>query len=265
MKNSVRYLLIYILSLIGFAFVYHFCLESQFYHSSIQREPAYIQQQEIFKTYLTRHLDLQFRSEEVSRFIITDSVGTVIPFRVEQIAIDKVKQIDEDEFLVTASLGLIPITEKVQYRASNWIYIANVSFTIRNWAIFQFDHWMIDNVQIKKVMANPNTAYREKIEGLKYPIKSDSGMKSTTFTDDIGVEMTKYASATSGQPKSSIDNLFRMFYLSAVTITTTGYGDIVPLTNLARLLVALEAFWGITIIGLFLNAKAREIVERRWD
>ena len=50
----------------------------------------------------------------------------------------------------------------------------------------------------------------------------------------------------------------RMLYLSAVTITTVGYGDIVPLTNVARSAVAAEAMLGIVAIGLFLNALAHE-------
>ena len=46
-------------------------------------------------------------------------------------------------------------------------------------------------------------------------------------------------------------------YFSVVTITTLGYGDIAPQTELARVLTALEAGLGIVTIGLFLNAVAR--------
>lgn len=45
-----------------------------------------------------------------------------------------------------------------------------------------------------------------------------------------------------------------MLYLSIVTITTLGYGDFVPITNKARLLVSSEALLGIVVIGLFLNS-----------
>lgn len=50
----------------------------------------------------------------------------------------------------------------------------------------------------------------------------------------------------------------RMLYLSAVTVTTVGYGDIVPLTDTARIGVACEAILGIVLVGLFLNALAYE-------
>lgn len=46
----------------------------------------------------------------------------------------------------------------------------------------------------------------------------------------------------------------RFLYLSAVTITTLGYGDIVPTGSTARALVATESVLGIVVIGAFLGA-----------
>lgn len=51
---------------------------------------------------------------------------------------------------------------------------------------------------------------------------------------------------------------WRMFYFSAVTITTLGYGDIVPISDHARMLVATESILGIILIGLFFNALTRQ-------
>jgi len=46
----------------------------------------------------------------------------------------------------------------------------------------------------------------------------------------------------------------RMLYFSATTITTMGFGDIVPLDNKLRLLVGTESILGIIFIGLFINS-----------
>lgn len=54
------------------------------------------------------------------------------------------------------------------------------------------------------------------------------------------------------------DSYWRMLYFSGVTITTLGYGDIVPITTRSRLFVSLEAILGIITVGLFLNALAHE-------
>jgi hypothetical protein len=48
-------------------------------------------------------------------------------------------------------------------------------------------------------------------------------------------------------------SFLRMLYFSAATITTVGFGDIVPTTNTVRAVVALEAILGIILIGTFVN------------
>lgn len=46
------------------------------------------------------------------------------------------------------------------------------------------------------------------------------------------------------------NNLFaRMAYFSTVTATTLGYGEIIPLTNSARIWVALESIFGLILMG----------------
>src|SRR5262245_33485638 len=45
----------------------------------------------------------------------------------------------------------------------------------------------------------------------------------------------------------TFDTFARMLYLSAVTITTVGYGDIVPLTDIARAAAGTEAITGIIL------------------
>lgn len=43
---------------------------------------------------------------------------------------------------------------------------------------------------------------------------------------------------------------FKLIYFSLTTLTTTGYGDIVPLTNHARSLVMIEEFSGVFYVGV---------------
>ena len=74
--------------------------------------------------------------------------------------------------------------------------------------------------------------------------------------------MFKYVRAMLGFPSDPYDNFLRMVYLSAVTLTTLGYGDIVPLTSWSRGITALEAVLGILIVGMFLNSVAGNFVKR---
>src|SRR5262249_54377588 len=56
-----------------------------------------------------------------------------------------------------------------------------------------------------------------------------------------------------GDPTKMPLHFWRMSYLSAVTITTLGYGDIMPLSNRARSLISLESVLGIVVIGFFIS------------
>jgi hypothetical protein len=75
-------------------------------------------------------------------------------------------------------------------------------------------------------------------------------------------KLDAYDMSLNGFPSGIEGNFFRMLYLSMVTITTLGFGDIVPITDTARILVGVESVLGIVIIGwlatsLF-NAFAKE-------
>lgn len=59
---------------------------------------------------------------------------------------------------------------------------------------------------------------------------------------------------------SSIDNWLDAFYFTAVTLTTLGYGDITPTTEIGRILVGLEA-----LLGFVLFATLASTVFRRFS
>ncbi len=53
----------------------------------------------------------------------------------------------------------------------------------------------------------------------------------------------------------------RMLYLSVVTATTLGYGDIVPVTTWARGGIMIEALFGVILAGFFINSAFSEADE----
>lgn len=61
-------------------------------------------------------------------------------------------------------------------------------------------------------------------------------------------------STSLGLTESWVDNA----YLSLVTITTLGFGDITPKTEIGKLVVSSQAFFGVMILGLFLNSLSHE-------
>jgi hypothetical protein len=73
------------------------------------------------------------------------------------------------------------------------------------------------------------------------------------LSDTLYTAIQRFTSAVSGQPAAVPGGYWRFLYLSAVTITTLGFGDIVPTTVWSRLLVGLEAVLGVVIAGIFLS------------
>lgn len=71
--------------------------------------------------------------------------------------------------------------------------------------------------------------------------------------------LTRLWLAEQGWPSSAPGQIGRLLYLSAITITTVGYGDIVPMTWWARIATASEAVIGIILIGLFINSAMKGI------
>lgn len=68
-----------------------------------------------------------------------------------------------------------------------------------------------------------------------------------------------------GLDESFIDSL----YLSLVTITTLGFGDITPSTDLGKIVTSSAALFGILMLGLFLNslshALSKELIKKDQD
>jgi len=71
--------------------------------------------------------------------------------------------------------------------------------------------------------------------------------------------LNAYGEAKDGFAGRATGSFWRMVYLSTVTITTVGYGDIVPITTVTRTLIATEAVLGMLIIGLYLNALSHRL------
>jgi len=91
--------------------------------------------------------------------------------------------------------------------------------------------------------------------------KNDIGYSGSEYGISLGEDgdraMAAYIAGCNGDPTQLSGSLERMTYFSATTITTAGFGDIVPLTGTARVLVGLESVFGWSLAGLFLNAVTR--------
>jgi hypothetical protein len=77
------------------------------------------------------------------------------------------------------------------------------------------------------------------------------------ISDSLKQDLLNYRNAMSGFPNKGLNNFWRMLYLSSATMTTVGYGDIVPISSTTRLLISSQAILGLLLIGLFLNVSIK--------
>jgi hypothetical protein len=84
----------------------------------------------------------------------------------------------------------------------------------------------------------------------------DSVLSWTTISPATEQRARELFAATQGDPSSLPGGYWRMLYMSAIATTTTGFGDIVPITTRARIITIAEVFVGVVLVGLFLNALA---------
>ena len=62
---------------------------------------------------------------------------------------------------------------------------------------------------------------------------------------------------------AQITNLIDAFWWASATVTTVGYGDVVPVTEVGRLIGIALMFVGISIIGAFISALGARLVGSR--
>lgn len=62
---------------------------------------------------------------------------------------------------------------------------------------------------------------------------------------------------------AEIKNLIDAFWWVSATVTTVGYGDVVPVTEIGRLMGIILMFVGITIIGSFISVFGAMLIGSR--
>jgi hypothetical protein len=77
---------------------------------------------------------------------------------------------------------------------------------------------------------------------------------SLSLPYQLETQFDRFYRSLTGDPNAFSHSFIRMTYFSAETITTLGFGDIMPTTDRSRVLVAIEAMFGVVVAGLFLNS-----------
>ena len=245
--------LLYIAAIPVFALIYAFGMPRDFYHATASREPdawltidsARIQLEFVQKSWMAAlPQDMHISGPSITSLDPTPNGGfdCVVHFHLGE----------NPQQYASAKLSLRVVEQHLRLLDGTTTYQTALPFEL---------HDLPEDItaELRRWRLNDRSPFTDLVvvgDGPSAVIRG--GMKVTSVTAERLLDAWKIAAL--GRP-SETGRFQRYLYFSSITITTIGFGDVVPLTNRARLTVAAEGIYGIVIIGMFLNALARRTAE----
>ena len=69
----------------------------------------------------------------------------------------------------------------------------------------------------------------------------------------------------SEQPDSQIDSMLDAVWWTVSTVTTVGYGDIVPVTDIGKIVSIIYMFFGVSFLAISLSVIGATVYKRRFE
>lgn len=250
MSARRRLLLLYALRFLVAIFVFagmYTLLPGQFYHSTIKWEEAYKTESRALRASLWSVLT-DSTSGRRSQFVTPQGTGYLsgfVPFRAIEVAeIDRIViRAGTMAYFDAPQRFATPVAFDISFDVPR--VIPSPAATSRQSILVGF--WY----QVQQT-AGPTMPGDALLGALRADERSQHGQ--AWISEELADRIARYADAARLIPVGFRGTFPRMLYYSVVTITTLGYGDIVPLTNCARILTAIEAVVGVVLLGAFVNA-----------
>ncbi|HMI20522.1 MAG TPA: potassium channel family protein [Sphingomonas sp.] len=238
-QRTATYLVWYLLSILAFAAFYCALPSNNFYAPFIGREPRTSQDTKAFRQFLT---------DKMSQSAQTWSLSNYVDFNMADVALARVEQVASTRsvrlFLITKGnpgAGKPPQTLTLDLATSGMPEKGG------------FCH---------PVTVTPDAGPPPDPALLDVLFHDAPGCTLTPYY--VGLDSDEedyfhnYTAGAAGEPKLLSGYGLRMILFSIMTITTTVFGDVIPLTRTARLAVAIEPLWGLLILCLAVRAIVRK-------
>lgn len=253
----VHILVAYVVAILGFAAVYTFVFPHDFYHSYVRYEPDIRDLIDRSQRDIAQAIDDQLSAR-------SDLGGGIMFVLANGLSIQ-----GEQEGALTASINM---GGALRQGDTQQLLITRLPVVI-SWLGLRTvqkegapETMVEDSNELKKRVRTIYIARDPQRAALDQTILAHTSTDQTTVTDALGraLELVELSDAQRhdlfailnverGFPAYAGGLFWRMLYFSAITITTVGYGDIVPLTSWGRGLAALEATLGIVLLGLLVS------------
>lgn len=266
---SWGYAVFYIFTILTFATIYCF-LSNNFYHPTVQYEYSHSGDTKAILAAIQKNI---FRNQKVMDNNKKIKVNDKVFIDGKEIEVHSLKFEENENNEVSFKVNLV-INNKSDISGLSQLYeTQKFKFSLNNKSgrldkksnemIYYFILTPVDTKTIEP-FKEAFDYKRQDIYKTLFPEKYINGSSPydvlvMTIPQRLLNKIIALHNANMGFPSYTKNTYIRMFYLSAVTITTVGYGDIIPITTLARILISIEAILGILISGLFLNSLALKI------
>ncbi len=238
-RNKILIILfLYICSIVLFAAIYRILPQESFYHSTVQYENSSFNKDVIeITTVLTKQLSDVLLKNLPNNIKIVD-------FRVNDISLTKypneiiLKYFFSFEYKNEAGLiNGMGFNDSLVLNLKTYLITDNKLFLLKS---HENNNVFITNNVLQ--IFNYNSVFDSKPNGF---IEIDKKI----YTKIIGL-----GDAYKGFPKNLSGEFFRMLYLSAGIATTMTFGDILPITSIARILIIVQNLITLVFLGLLIEA-----------
>lgn len=244
-RHPLAWLLFYAALTPLFAFIYQYACGNAFLMPNLQIEPRF----QKMKDELSEELNnsVQNHMDEL-RKPIKDCMLKPLHYKLNHVGAYR----DDSN---TDTINIVVECESVRS-------IRNNAFPITSYNFWRFP---IDLSQEPKLRSDGRDEFLQIVGGLKrdYDPEKNVDLMRHVFPGFVvklnrsSYDLIKKIYALKSGDITQVNGyLFEMLYLSVVIITTLGLGDIIPITDLSRSFVGLEAFFGVLTFGLFFNSVA---------
>lgn len=254
----VKFMFFYIFIVVFFAFLYTY-FSNDFYYSFSSKEIIFDKDYSYIEKYLEDSIKNNFKNYYNSNYLVflNRNNDKDFLFNIDDLKIIETRinngELESDVFIVFKN------------NKNDLEYSAIITFRVLRelWVRYETNIYKQCEVSIKdnnKVLEGLNI---EKIFRVRYLDEVlDAGI---VIDEKLNESFNEYIINNDGNPSLNKNSFFyyvrynfpRMLYLSMVTITTLGFGDIVPLTNTTRILIGIESTIGVIILGWFANKSLR--------
>ncbi|HEX6189504.1 MAG TPA: potassium channel family protein, partial [Pyrinomonadaceae bacterium] len=122
--------------------------------------------------------------------------------------------------------------------------------------------------QLQRGVLSFRKYFLRKLRSVSYDFVSGYGMKTARVLRFLLIVLAVFSAANYSLRGRIFQldhnhSLMDVIYFTCVTITTVGFGDITPKTQLGRAIVSVEAFAGLVVISLFIQAVANRALRSK--